>query len=129
MVDRAEDAPVTRDPGLARAISSAMVRLYSAFYAHDRTTATTYINDKIVVCILENILTESEDALLADGARGEVIEGRVAFQTRTEDEFTAEVERLTDRHVVAFLSANQTAPGVAAELFFLDAPPDPANVG
>jgi hypothetical protein len=45
--------------------------------------------------VLENILTESEDVLVADGARGEVIDGRVAFQTATEDEFTAAIERLT----------------------------------
>lgn len=100
-----------------------MVHLYAAFYAHDRTTATTYINDKIILCVLENILTEHEDALVADGGHGEVIDGRVAFQTETEDEFTAAIERLTHRRVVAFLSANQTTPGVACELFFLDAAP------
>jgi len=110
-------------PQLTVAISAAMVELYAAFDDHDRTTATTYINDKIVVCVLENILTASEDLLLADGARGEVIDGRVAFQTKTEDEFTAAIERLTHRRVVAFLSANQTTPGVACELFFLDAAP------
>jgi len=108
---------------LTAAISAAMVELYAAFYDHDRTTATTYINDKIVVCVLENILTSNEDALVAGGARGEVIDGRVAFQTETEDEFTAAIERLTHRRVVAFLSANQTLPGVACELFFLDAAP------
>ena len=108
---------------LTVAISAAMVELYAAFYDHHRTTATTYINDKIVVCVLENILTTSEDILVADGARGAVIDGRVAFQTATEDEFTAAIERLTHRHVVAFLSANQTTPGVACELFFLDAAP------
>jgi uncharacterized protein YbcI len=110
-------------PELTVAISEAMVELYAAFYDHDRTTATTYINDKIVVCVLENILTASEDVLVADGAGGEVIDGRVAFQTKTQDEFTAAIERLTHRHVVAFLSANQTTPGVACELFFLDATP------
>jgi uncharacterized protein YbcI len=108
---------------LGEAISAAMVELYTAFYAHDRTTATTYINDSIVVCVLENILTEGEHALIDHGARGEVIDARVAFQTETEDEFTAAIERLTHRHVVAFMSANQTTPGVACELFFLDAPP------
>jgi uncharacterized protein YbcI len=108
---------------LTAAISAEMVELYAAFYDHDRTTATTYINDKIVVCVLENILTTSEDILVADGARGEVIDGRVAFQTATEDEFTAAIERLTHRRVVAFLSANQTIPGIACELFFLDASP------
>jgi hypothetical protein len=33
------------------------------------------------------------------------------------------IEYLTHRQVTAFLSANQTMPGVACELFFLDAPP------
>lgn len=111
------------DRELTEAISASMVELYAIFYQHDRTTATTYINDNIVVCVLENILTEGEDTLIADGAREEVIDGRVAFQTDSEDEFTAEIERLTHRKVVAYLSANQTTPGVASELFFLDAAP------
>lgn len=106
---------------LTERISAAIVDLYSRSYGHDRTTATTYINDNVVVCILEEILTEREDALVAAGARGEVIDGRVAFQTDTEDEFTAAIERLSGRRVVAFMSANQTVPGVACELFFLEA--------
>ena len=100
-----------------------MVELYAQVYDHDRTTATTYINDKVVVCVLENILTDSEDILIAQGAPDEVIDGRVAFQTDTQDEFTAAIERLTHRRVVAFLSVNQTSLGVASELFFLDAAP------
>jgi uncharacterized protein YbcI len=108
---------------LTRAISSSMVELYATFYKHDRTTATTYINENIVVCVLENILTENEDTLIAAGASGQVIDGRVGFQTDTQDEFTAAIERLTHRRVTAFLSANQTTPGVACELFFLDAAP------
>lgn len=111
------------DPELTKAISAAMVKLYAIFYEHNRTTATTYINDNIVVCVLENILTEGEDTLIAEGANDEVIDGRVAFQTNSEDEFTAEIERLTHRQVVAYMSANQTTPGVACELFFLDAAP------
>jgi hypothetical protein len=70
-----------RGPGLTEAISAAIVEHYAEFYAHDRTTTTTYINDNVVVCVLENILTKGEGALVADGARGEVIDGRVAFQT------------------------------------------------
>lgn len=122
----ADGAP-TESSELTAAISAAMVELYAAFYDHDRTTATTYINDHIVVCVLENILTEG--VLVAEGARGAVIDGRVAFQTDTEDEFTAAIERLTGRRVVAFMSANQTTPGVACELFFLNASPLAARVG
>ncbi len=73
--------------------------------------------------MLENILSSKEYVLIADGFREEVIDGRVAFQTETEDEFTAAIERLTERRVVAFMSANQATPGVAGELFFLDAAP------
>jgi uncharacterized protein YbcI len=108
---------------LTRSISTAVVALYAQHYGHDRTAATTYINDNVVVCVLEDILTTSEHAMIADGLAGEVIDGRVAFQTDTEDEFTAAIERLTHRDVVAFMSANQTTPGIACELFFLDAAP------
>jgi uncharacterized protein YbcI len=106
--------------GLTTAISAAMVTLYGEVYGHDRTTATTYINDNVVVCILEDILTTSEARLVADGSSSEVIEGRIAFQAAREDEFSAAVERLTRRRVVAFMSANQTLPGIACEMFFLD---------
>jgi hypothetical protein len=74
--------------------------------------------------VLESILTEKENVLVAAGMRGQVIDPRVAFQTDTEDEFTAAIERLTHRRrVIAFLSANQTTPDVVCELFFLDAAP------
>ena len=108
---------------LTRAISAAMVELYAQFYGHDRTTATTYINDNVVVCILEGILTVNEAQRVEAGEGAGVIDGRVAFQEDREDEFTAAVERLTHRKVTAFMSANQTTPGVACELFFLEAPP------
>ena len=108
---------------LTRAISASMVGLYGIHYGHDRTTGTTYINDNVVVCILEDILSSDESSLVATGSSREVIDGRVAFQEGMQDEFTAEIERLTRRRVTAFMSANQTTPGVACELFFLEAPP------
>lgn len=109
---------------LTRAISAAMVTLYGEVYGHDRTTARTYINDNVVVCILEDILSSSEQQLVAAGGAGEVIDSRMAFQADSEDRFSAAVERLTLRRVVAFMSGNQTSPGIACELFFL-APPEP----
>lgn len=109
---------------LTLAISAAMVMLYAEVYGHDRTTAKTYINDNVVVCILEDILTSSEQQLVAAGGASEVIDSRMAFQAEREDRFSAAVERLTLRRVVAFMSGNQTAPGIACELFFL-APPEP----
>ena len=97
--------------------------LYAEFYDHERTTATTYINDNVVVCVLEDILSGGESRQIADGGGKAVIDGRVAFQEGAEDEFTDAIESLTGRRVTAFLSANQTSPGIACELFFLEAPP------
>jgi uncharacterized protein YbcI len=107
------------DSNLTRDISAAMVSLYGEFYGHERTTANTYINDNVVVCILEDILSSTEQELVAAGAGSQVIDGRVAFQASREDDFSAAVERLTKREVVAFMSANQTSPGIACEMFFL----------
>jgi len=81
------------ETGLTEAISASMVDPYGCFYGHDRTTATTYINDNVVVCVLEDILTTDEDARVAAGAATDVIDDRVAFQADTQDEFTAEIER------------------------------------
>lgn len=117
------DGGGARGAALTKSISAAMGELYTEFYDPDRTTATTYVNDKIVVFVAENVLTTGEDVLVANGGRGAVIDGRVALQSETEDEFTAAIERLTRRRVVAFLRANQTAPGVVCDLFFLDASP------
>jgi uncharacterized protein YbcI len=108
---------------LTDAISAEMVDLYGRFHGHDRTTATTYINDNVVVCILEDILSHGESRQIAAGGGGAVLDGRVAFQVGAEDEFTAAIERLTGREVTAFMSANQTSTGIASELFFLDSAP------
>ncbi len=108
---------------LTEAISASIVDLYARHYGHDRTTGTTYINDNVVVCLLEDILTTDESSLVAAGRHSEVIDDRVTYQQGMQDEFTAEIERLTGRRVTAFMSANQTSPGVACELFFLELPP------
>jgi uncharacterized protein YbcI len=111
---------------LTDAISAALVTLYAEFYDHERTTATTYINDNVVVCVLEDILSSGESSQVAEGAGKDVIDGRIAFQEGAQDEFTKAIEHLTGRQVTAFLSANQTNPGIACELFFLEAPPGAA---
>jgi DhnA family fructose-bisphosphate aldolase class Ia len=52
----------------------------------------------------------AKQQLVAAGGASGIIEGRVAFQADRQDEFSAAVERLIERRVVAFLSANQASP-------------------
>ena len=63
----------------------------------------------------DSIGGSDEDALVPGGARGEVIDGRVAFQTATEDEFTAAVER------PALLSELSAEFGAQAVVIAIDA--------
>lgn len=54
--------------------------------------------------------------------RGDAVNNmRSLFQQTMEADFTAAIERLTGRKVVAFISGNHLEPDVAAELFVLDA--------
>ncbi len=112
-------SPGTQDRRLLASISGAIVDIYDAAFDPVRTTATTYLNDNVVVCILEDVLRAREE-----GAEGSVAQAlmdeRGAFQRAHEKEFIKAVETLTERRVVAFMSANQTSPGVAAELRFLE---------
>jgi uncharacterized protein YbcI len=108
---------------LRLAISAAIVGLYAGVYGRGTTRARTFIEDDVVVCLLEDMLTPDELRLVEGGGFREVIDARVAFQEETKDEFSAAVERLTGRRVVAFLSANQTSSAVACELFFLEPAP------
>jgi len=50
---------------------------------------------------------------------------RHLFQKTMEADFVEAVERLTGRHVTAFISGNNVTPDIAAELFILDTPLTP----
>lgn len=107
--------------GLTEAISVAIVEHCTRADRHERTSADTYINDDVVVCSLQSVLSTDEAQRVAAGlgSGSGVIGERVAVQTATQDEFTAAIERLTQRPVLAFVSVRQTTPGVASELIRL----------
>ncbi len=104
-------------------ISAAIVDLYRAMYGDEQTTAVTYINDKVVVCVLENILTAEEAGQTASSEGEDEKFSRIEFQQRTEADFKRAVEQITGCKVTAALTTNQPTPDVACELFFLDEAP------
>ena len=59
-------------------------------------------------------------ALVRGGKAVEVLQLRRAFQDTMSQELVAVVERLTERTVQAFMSANHIDPDAAAEIFLLD---------
>jgi uncharacterized protein YbcI len=70
--------------------------------------------------ILRDTMTQGERALVKGGKDAEVLSLRRAFQETVGEDLMAVVERLTERKVQAFMSANHIRPDAAAEIFLLD---------
>jgi uncharacterized protein YbcI len=105
---------------LAADISNAVVRLVREHFGKGPTQAKTLLHDDAVVTILRGGFTHAEKTLYKAGRADIVDEGRRAMQAVFEREMRAEVERLTSRRVIAFLSANHHDPDASVEVFLLE---------
>jgi uncharacterized protein YbcI len=105
---------------LAAAISKAVVQLFSEHTGRGPTQARTTVDGELVVVILRDSMTQGERTLVRGGKEAEVLRLRRAFQETMSGDLVAVVERLTERNVQAFMSANHTRPDAAAEIFLLD---------
>jgi uncharacterized protein YbcI len=108
------------DGQLAAAISRAVVHLFSEHIGRGPTKARTTIDGELVVVILRDSMTQGERALVRGGMDAEVLRLRRAFQDAMRADLVGVVERLTEREVRAFMSANHVRPDAAAEIFLLD---------
>ena len=117
-------APLGVEPtvgSLSAAISNAVVGLLHDYTGRGPRQARTSISSDTIVVTLRDSLTKSERTL-ADHGRGlEVLAMRRAFQETMREDLVAAVEKLTGRHVEAFLSDNLHEPDVAVEIFLLSA--------
>lgn len=118
--------PVEQEPvsSLYTAISNMIVRLLRENTGRGPTKARTTIRDNVVVVMLDQTLTKGEQNLVRKGRLEKVIEIRHEFQEAMRDECSAEMEQLTGRKVIAFMSANHIEPDIGAEIFVLDGPPN-----
>lgn len=107
----------------AAAISNLTVRLLSQYTGRGPTKARTFFNDDMVTIVLQDTLTKAEQTLVRND-RGElVLTTRKTFQDVMGDDLIAGIERVLQRNVTAFLSANHIDPDIAVETFIL-APAD-----
>ena len=117
-----ESRPDTRlsRGSLPGAVSHAMARIKREFYGKGPARTRTYIFDRFVVAVLDDVLTPVERALKEGGRSGLVRRVRLAFEDMMTATFTGEVERLTGLPVVAYHSQIVFDPDMAIELFVLD---------
>jgi uncharacterized protein YbcI len=107
------------------AISNLTVRLLSQYTGRGPTKARTFFNDDMVTVVLRDTLTKGEISLV-DCDHGEmVLATRRTFQDAMTGDLTAGIERILQRKVIAFLSANHIDPDIGVETFIL-APVDDA---
>jgi uncharacterized protein YbcI len=114
---------------LNAAITRAVVRIHSQYVGRGPTKAQTFYRGPVVVTVMENAMTKAERSLVADGELDVVVGMRRKFQRTMRADLVGEIERITGRKVVAFMSDNHVEPDLAAELFFLDAPVDGESAG
>jgi uncharacterized protein YbcI len=115
---------------LHRDISDAVVRITAEFTGRGPTRARTTIAGDWIFVTLSDTLTKGERKLAEAGRLEFVRDARRAYQDVMREEFTAEIEALTGRRVLAFLSDAHIDPDVAIEVFHLSPEPgDTASPG
>jgi uncharacterized protein YbcI len=111
----------------ASAVGTAITRLHREHYGRGATVTRTVFQRNYVVAFLEDIYTTVEKTLLKDGHHEDVKRTRQLFQMAMEPDFIAEVEKITGRKVMQFMSQVSFEPDIAAEIFVLEPQGDEAT--
>jgi uncharacterized protein YbcI len=87
--------------------------------AQARSASIRIRTPDLITVVLQELLTKGERSLVRDGKADFVLEMRRAYQFTMREDFTAGIEEITGRRVIAFLSANHIDPDLAIESFML----------
>src|SRR5215210_6025462 len=103
------------------AVTNGIVQLFRTYYGRGPNKAKSYLlDDRIVVCVLEDTMTTVEQTLVKNGDNGMVRSVRLRFQEVMALEFKTVVENAMGRRVSAYHSQLTTEPDVGFEFFVLD---------
>ena len=120
----APEAPLTGDE-LLTAVTDALVELHKRYHHREPVTAKSMLmSNELLACVMGGVYTEVEKTLIELQRHTIVQDTRSAFQEVMQDRFIAEVERLSGRRVLAFISNCHVGPDLEIELFMLG--PSPA---
>jgi uncharacterized protein YbcI len=115
----APEPPLTGD-ALLDAVTESMVALHQRYHHRQPVTAKTQLmGNELLACVMGGVYTEVEKTLI-ELEQQTIVQGtRSAFQHAMQHKFIDEVERLSGRHVVAFISDSHVGPDLEIELFVL----------
>jgi uncharacterized protein YbcI len=120
------DARRRSDGELAAAISNTVVKALARTTGRGPTNARTTLGENGVFVILQDSLTHGERTLTDAGEGAAVLDLRRRWQRVMQADLSREIEQLTGRKVIGFMSDNHIDPDIAVEVFVLE-PRAPAS--
>lgn len=105
---------------LNAALANEIGKLVADFTGRGAPRSRAFVDQDIVVCLLEDGATRAEANLVAAGNAELVRRGRDALQRAMEGQLVEVVERLTGRRVRTFLSGLSTLAESSVEVFVLE---------
>ncbi len=114
-------APPLEGDELLSAVTEAMVALHERYHHRVPVSAVTrLLEGDLLVCVMGGVYTDVEKTMI-ELERGPIVrDTRSAFQHAMQERFIAEVERLSGRGVLRFMSSSHIGPDLEVELFMLD---------
>jgi uncharacterized protein YbcI len=111
---------VHSDGELAASISNTVVRALARTTGRGPTRAKTTMGENGIFVVLQDSLTVGERTLTDAGEGHAVLDLRRRWQRVMEVDVRHEIEELTGRKVVGFMSDNHIDPDLAVEVFVLE---------
>ncbi len=105
---------------LNAALANEIGKVIADFTGRGATRSRAFIDQDVVVCLLEDGATRAETNLVAAGRDELVRIQRDALQRAMETQLVSAVERLTGRAVRRFLSGTSTHGEDSVEVFILE---------
>ena len=113
------EAPLHGDELLA-AVTEEMVALHERYHHRVPASAKTQLlGEDLLAVVMGGVYTDVEKTMIELQRSTLVQETRSAFQEAMQDRFIKEVERLSGREVLVFISNSHVGPDIEIELFVL----------
>jgi uncharacterized protein YbcI len=109
-----------QDGELAARISTTVVGALARTTGRGPTKARTTLGDDGVFVVLQDSLTRGERTLVDAGEGAAVLDLRRRWQRVMQVDVSREIEELTGRKVIGFMSDNHIDPDIAVEVFVLE---------
>lgn len=101
-------------------LSRTLVTIFKRNYGKGPVRARSFLQKDVLTVILEGGYTTIEHKLEEHGHTNEIIASRLAMQKAVEDQMRGAIETILNRSVRSFMSANDPANDLQAEVFVLE---------